>query len=329
MRSPGPGRPVKAAVLVVDAAQGVEAQTLANTYLAIDAGLEVLPVVNKIDLRPADPQRVKHEIEDVIGLPAMDAPEISAKNGINIPAVLEDIVRGIPAPKGDRSAPLRALIFDSQYDAYRGVIVYLRVVDGTISTGQEVRMMASGATYRIVEVGYLHPKGMEATDALGAGEVGYFTASIKNVSDTKVGDTVTGVEQPAAEPLPGYRRGAAHGLFRHLPGRRRALSGPARRAGKAQTQRRQPLFLTRKLHSPGFGFRCGFLGLLHMEIIQERLEREFNLDLITTAPNVVYRITRTDGEVVLIDNPADFPSPAEIELGEEPYVKASVITPPE
>ncbi|MBS6366263.1 MAG: translation elongation factor 4, partial [Clostridiales bacterium] len=317
------------AVLVVDAAQGVEAQTLANTYLAIDAGLEVLPVVNKIDLPAADPQQVKQEIEDVIGLPAMDAPEISAKNGINIPAVLEDIVRGIPAPRGDRAAPLRALIFDSQYDAYRGVIVYLRVVDGTICAGQEVRMMATGTVYRIVEVGYLHPKGMEATDALGAGEVGYFTASIKNVSDTKVGDTVTAVERPASEPLPGYREAQPmvySGIYpadgARYPDLRDALE-------KLKLNDASLSFEPESSTALGFGFRCGFLGLLHMEIIQERLEREFNLDLITTAPNVVYRITKTDGSVAMIDNPADFPSPAEIELGEEPYVKASIITPPE
>ena len=317
------------AVLVVDAAQGIEAQTLANTYLAVDAGLEVLPVVNKIDLPAADPQRVKKEIEDVIGIPAMDAPEISAKNGINIHAVLEMIVAGVPAPAGDRAAPLRALIFDSQYDAYRGVIVFLRVMDGTVRAGMDVRMMASGAEYKVVEVGYLHPKGISPCDALGAGEVGYLTASIKNVADTQVGDTVTGVDNPALTPLPGYRA-VQPMVYSGIYPADGARYGDLRDAlEKLKLNDASLSFEAESSIALGFGFRCGFLGLLHMEIIQERLEREFNLDLITTTPSVVYRITKTNGEVVMIDNPQNYPAPAEIATQEEPFVKASIITPQE
>ena len=317
------------AVLVVDASQGVEAQTLANTYLAIDAGLEVLPVINKIDLPAADPQRVKQEIEDIIGLPAEDAPEISAKNGINIRSVLEMIVRDMPAPTGDRTKPLRALIFDSQYDSYKGVIVYFRVMDGVISQGMDVKMMSGGAVYKVVEVGYLHPKGMEPTDALGAGEVGYFTASIKTVSDTRVGDTVTGAENPAAEPLQGYKEvqpmvysGVYPADGSKYPELRDALEKLKLNDASLSYEPESSVAL-------GFGFRCGFLGLLHMEIIQLRLEREFNLDLITTAPSVVYRVTKTDGSVNMIDNPLNYPDPTEIETAEEPFVRASIITPPE
>ena len=317
------------AVLVVDASQGVEAQTLANTYLAIDAGLEVLPVVNKIDLPAADPQRVKREVEDIIGLPAEDAPEISAKNGINIRSVLEMIVRDCPPPTGDRDKPLRALIFDSQYDSYKGVIVYFRVMDGTIRQGMEVKMMSGGAVYKVVEVGYLQPKGMQATDALGAGEVGYFTASIKNVSDTRVGDTVTDAARPAAEPLQGYKDVQAmvfSGVYpadgAKYPELRDALEKLKLNDASLSYEPESSIAL-------GFGFRCGFLGLLHMEIIQLRLEREFNLDLITTAPSVVYRVTKTDGSVHMIDNPLNYPEPTEIEMAEEPFVKASIITPPE
>ena len=317
------------AVLVVDASQGVEAQTLANTYLAIDAGLEVLPVINKIDLPAADPQRVKQEIEDIIGLPAEDAPEISAKNGINIRSVLEMIVKDLPAPTGDRTKPLRALIFDSQYDSYKGVIVYFRVMDGVISQGMDVKMMSGGAVYKVVEVGYLHPKGMEPTDALGAGEVGYFTASIKTVSDTRVGDTVTGAENPAAEPLQGYKEvqpmvfsGVYPADGSKYPELRDALEKLKLNDASLSYEPESSVAL-------GFGFRCGFLGLLHMEIIQLRLEREFNLDLITTAPSVVYRVTKTDGSVSLIDNPLNYPDPTEIEIAEEPFVRASIITPPE
>ena len=317
------------AVLVVDASQGVEAQTLANTYLAIDAGLEVLPVINKIDLPAADPQRVKQEIEDIIGLPAEDAPEISAKNGINIRSVLEMIVKDLPAPTGDRTKPLRALIFDSQYDSYKGVIVYFRVMDGVISQGMDVKMMSGGAVYKVVEVGYLHPKGMEPTDALGAGEVGYFTASIKTVSDTRVGDTVTGADNPAAEPLQGYKEvqpmvfsGVYPADGSKYPELRDALEKLKLNDASLSYEPESSVAL-------GFGFRCGFLGLLHMEIIQLRLEREFNLDLITTAPSVVYRVTKTDGSVNMIDNPLNYPDPTEIETAEEPFVRASIITPPE
>lgn len=317
------------AVLVVDASQGVEAQTLANTYLAIDAGLEVLPVINKIDLPAADPQRVKQEIEDIIGLPAEDAPEISAKNGINIRSVLEMIVKNLPAPAGDRTKPLRALIFDSQYDSYKGVIVYFRVMDGVIRQGMDVKMMSGGAVYKVVEVGYLHPKGMEPTDALGAGEVGYFTASIKTVSDTRVGDTVTEAENPAAEPLQGYKEvqpmvfsGVYPADGSKYPELRDALEKLKLNDASLSYEPESSVAL-------GFGFRCGFLGLLHMEIIQLRLEREFNLDLITTAPSVVYRVTKTDGTVEMIDNPLNYPDPTEIETAEEPFVRASIITPPE
>ena len=317
------------AVLVVDASQGVEAQTLANTYLAIDAGLEVLPVINKIDLPSARPAEVKTEIEDIIGIPAEDAPEISAKNGINIHSVLEMIVRDIPAPKGDRTAPLQALIFDSQYDSYRGVIVYTRIKEGTVRAGMDIKMMATGAVYKVVEVGTMNPLGLTPGTELGAGEVGYITASIKNVADTRVGDTITSLDNPAAEPLPGYRQVQPMVYSGVYP------------ADGAKYQDLRDALEKRKLNDAsmsyepessialGFGFRCGFLGLLHMEIIQERLEREYNLDLITTAPNVVYRVTKTDGTVLMVDNPLDYPDPMEIELAEEPFVKASLIAPQE
>ena len=317
------------AILVVDASQGVEAQTLANTYLAIDAGLEVLPVINKIDLPSARPAEVKSEIEDIIGIPAEDAPEISAKNGINIPAVLEMIVRDVPAPTGERDAPLQALIFDSQYDSYRGVIVYTRIKQGTVKPGMDIKMMATGAVYKVVEVGTMIPGGLNPSDALGAGEVGYITASIKTVADTRVGDTVTGVENPAAQPLPGYR-----------PAQPMVFSGIYPADGAKYQDLRDALeklklndaSMSYEPESPialGFGFRCGFLGLLHMEIIQERLEREYNLDLITTAPNVVYRITKTNGESMYVYTPLDYPDPADIQLAEEPYAKVSLISPQE
>ena len=317
------------AVLVVDASQGVEAQTLANTFLATDAGLEVLPVINKIDLPSARPAEVKAEIEDIICIPAEDAPEISAKNGINIRAVLEMIVQGIPAPTGDREAPLQALIFDSQYDSYRGVIVYTRIKQGTVRPGMDIKMMATGATYKVVEVGIMNPKGLIPVDALGAGEVGYITASIKTVADTQVGDTITGIENPAKEPLPGYR-----------PVQPMVYSGVYPADGAKYQDMRDALEKLKLndasfVYEPessialGFGFRCGFLGLLHMEIIQERLEREYNLDLITTAPNVVYRITKNDGTVLMVDNPLDYPDPMEITLAEEPYVKVNLMAPQE
>ena len=315
------------AILVVDASQGVEAQTLANTYLAIDAGLEVLPVINKIDLPSARPKEVKAEVEDIIGIPAEDAPEISAKNGINIHSVLEMIVKDVPAPQADRAAPLQALIFDSQYDSYRGVIVYTRVKAGTVRAGQDIKMMSTGATYKVVEVGTMSPKGLVPKDALGAGEVGYITASIKNIADTQVGDTITSVDNPAEQALPGYR-----------PVQPMVYSGVYPADGAKYQDLREALeklklndaSMSYELESSialGFGFRCGFLGLLHMEIIQERLEREYNLDLITTAPNVVYRVTKNDGTVLMVDNPLDYPDPMEIQLAEEPYVKISLIAP--
>ena len=317
------------AVLVVDASQGVEAQTLANTYLAVDAGLEVLPVVNKIALPSARPAEVKAEIEDIIGIPAEDAPEISAKNGINIHAVLEDIVQNIPAPTGQRSAPLQALIFDSQYDSYRGVIVYTRVKQGMVRAGMDVRMMATGAEYKVVEVGTMSPGGLVPREALGAGEVGYITASIKTVSDTRVGDTVTGVENPAKEPLPGYRQVQPMVYSGVYPADGAKYQDLREALEKLKLNDASMSFELETSVALGFGFRCGFLGLLHMEIIQERLEREFNLDLITTAPNVVYRVTKTDGTVMMVDNPLDYPSPDEIQLAEEPFVKASLIAPQE
>ena len=317
------------AVLIVDASQGVEAQTLANTYLALEHDLEILPVINKIDLPAADPQRTKTEIEDIIGIPAMDAPEISAKQGINIQAVLDDIVDHVPAPKGDPNAPLQALVFDSQYDSYRGVIVLMRIVAGTLRRGMEVTMMSTGASYKVLEVGHLRPIGLDPCDELGCGDVGYFTASIKNVEDTRVGDTVTETARPAAEPLPGYR-----------PARSMVYCGIYTEDGSKYPDLRDALeklklndaslsFEPESSVALGFGFRCGFLGMLHMEIIQERLEREFDLDLITTLPSVIYRITKTDGTVLMIDNLHDYPNPASIEVAEEPFVNVSIITPQE
>ena len=317
------------AVLVVDASQGVEAQTLANTYLAIDAGLEVLPVINKIDLPSARPAEVKAEVEDIIGIPAEDAPEISAKNGINIHSVLEMIVRDIPAPQGDREAPLQALIFDSQYDAYRGVIVYTRIKQGTVRAGMDIRMMATGAVYKVVEVGTMNPLGLTPGESLGAGEVGYITASIKNVTDTRVGDTITAVENPAAEPLPGYRQVQPMVYSGVYPADGAKYQDLRDALEKLKLNDASMSYEPESSIALGFGFRCGFLGLLHMEIIQERLEREYNLDLITTAPNVVYRVTKTDGTVLMVDNPLDYPDPMEIELAEEPFVKASLIAPQE
>ena len=280
------------ALLVVDAAQGIEAQTLGNTYLALEDNLEIVPVINKIDLPAADPKRVKQEIEDIIGIPAEDAPEISAKVGINIHEVLERIVSDIPAPSGDPDAPLRALIFDSQYDPYKGVIVYMRLMDGHMEPGMKVRMMATGAEFQVIECGYMHPLGLAPSDGLSAGEVGYFTASIKNVADTHVGDTVTGVENPTPEPLPGYRKAQPMvycGIYTEdgskYPDLRDALE-------KLQLNDAALSFEPESSVALGFGFRCGFLGMLHMEIIQERLEREFDLDLVTTLPSVVYEIVR-------------------------------------
>ena len=317
------------AVLVVDASQGVEAQTLANTYLAIDAGLEVLPVINKIDLPSARPTEVKAEVEDIIGIPAEDAPEISAKNGINIHSVLEMIVKDVPAPTGDREAPLQALIFDSQYDSYRGVIVYTRIKQGTVKPGMDIKMMATGAVYKVVEVGTMTPTGLCPLEELGAGEVGYITASIKTVADTQVGDTITTVENPASEPLPGYRAVQPMVFSGVYPADGAKYQDLRDALEKLKLNDASMSYEMESSIALGFGFRCGFLGLLHMEIIQERLEREYNLDLITTAPNVVYRVTKTNGEVLMVDNPLDYPDPMEIQLAEEPYAKVNLIAPQE
>ncbi len=315
------------AVLVVDSTQGVEAQTLANTYLAMEHDLEILPVFNKIDLPAANPAQAKQEVEDIIGLPALDAPEISAKQGVNIDAVLEDIVKNVPPPTGDENAPLKALIFDSQYDSYRGVIVYMRLMEGSLRAGQTVKMMASGASYQVVECGHLLPLGMEPCDCLRAGEVGYFTASIKNVQDTRVGDTVTDGANPAAEALPGYRPVQPMvycGIYTEdgskYPDLRDALE-------KLRLNDASLSFEPESSVALGFGFRCGFLGMLHMEVIQERLEREFDLDLVTTLPSVIYDVYKTDGSLVRVDNPHNYPDPASIERAEEPYVKVSIISP--
>ena len=317
------------AVLVVDSTQGVEAQTLANTYLAMEHELEILPVFNKIDLPAADVAKAKQEVEDIIGLPAMDAPEISAKMGINIDAVLEDIVANVPAPTGDPNAPLQALIFDSQYDSYRGVVVYFRIKEGRIRTGQTIRLMATGAQYQIVECGHLLPLGLEPCQELEAGEVGYFTASIKTVADTRVGDTITDAAAPAAEPLPGYRPVQPMvycGIYTEdgskYPDLRDALE-------KLRLNDASLSFEPESSVALGFGFRCGFLGMLHMEVIQERLEREFDLDLVTTLPSVIYHVYKTNGEMVRVDNPHNYPDPAVIEHAEEPYVKVSIIAPNE
>ncbi len=317
------------AVLVVDASQGIEAQTLANTYLAVDAGLEILPVVNKIDLPSADPDRVCHEIEDVIGIPAMDAPRISAKTGENIQEVMERIVTDIPAPGGNENDPLRALIFDSYYDAYRGVIVYVRIKDGQVRPGDTIRMMATGGEFNVVECGFLRATTLEPAEALYAGEVGYIAASIKDVRQARVGDTVTLKDRPAAEPLEGYRAvqpmvfcGIYPADGAHYTDLRDALE-------KLQLNDASLTFEPETSVALGFGFRCGFLGLLHMEIIQERLEREYDLDLITTAPSVVYKLKLTDGSVITIDNPTNYPDPTLIQSAEEPICNAHIYSPSE
>lgn len=313
------------AILVVDAAQGIEAQTLANVYLALDHDLDVFPVINKIDLPSADPDRVAAEIEDIIGIEAQDAPRISAKNGINIEAVLEEIVHKIPAPKGDPNAPLKALIFDSKYDSYRGVIVFCRIMEGTVKKGDTVRMMATGAVEEIVEVGYFGAGQFIACDELSAGMVGYITASIKNVRETRVGDTITNNDNPAAEPLPGYKKVNPMvycGLYpadgAKYPDLRDALEKLQLNDASLQYEPETSIAL-------GFGFRCGFLGLLHLEIIQERLEREYNLDLVTTAPGVVYHIYKTDGTMLELTNPSNMPDPSAIEHMEEPVVSAEIM----
>jgi len=315
------------AVLVVDASQGIEAQTLANTYLAIEHDLEVFPVINKIDLPAADPERVANEVEDIIGIPAMDAPRISAKNGINIEEVMERIVTDIPAPQGDDEKPLQALIFDSYYDSYRGVMVYVRVMQGVLRPGMTIRMMATGAEFQVVEIGQMQATSLRPTQELYAGQVGYIAASIKNVSDTQVGDTVTDANAPAAEPWPGYRKvnpmvycGIYPADGAKYPDLRDALE-------KLKLNDASLSFEPETSAALGFGFRCGFLGLLHMEIMQERLEREFNLDLITTAPSVVYKLHMSDGTTIDIDNPTNYPDPGSIVGAEEPFVRASIFSP--
>ena len=317
------------AILVVDASQGIEAQTLANTYLAIDGGLEILPVINKIDLPSADPQRVITEIEDIIGLPAEDAPQVSAKAGINIEDVLEKIVRDVPPPQGDGNEPLKALIFDSYYDSYKGVIIYVRIKDGTVKVGDEILLMATGAKFNVVECGYLRATSLDPTGVLSAGEVGYIAASIKSVRDAQVGDTVTLSNRPTAEPLPGYRPvqpmvfcGIYPADGSKYPDLRDALD-------KLKLNDASLTFEPETSVALGFGYRCGFLGLLHMEIIQERLEREYNLDLITTAPSVSYRITKPGDVVEMIDNPTNYPDPSQIVKAEEPMTNAHIYTPSE
>ncbi len=315
------------AVLVVDASQGIEAQTLANTYLAVDAGLEIVPVINKIDLPSADPERVKTEIEDIIGIPADEAPLISAKTGLNVKDVLESVVKIVPEPVGDAKKPLQALIFDSYYDAYKGVVIYVRVKDGTVKVGDEIKLMATGAKFTVVECGFLHATSIEPRPELVAGEVGYISASIKSINAARVGDTVTTTQNPAKEPLPGYRAvnpmvfcgiypvdGSKYGDLRD------ALE-------KLQLNDASLSFEPETSVALGFGFRCGFLGLLHMEIIQERLEREYSLDIITTAPSVIYKLTKTDGTVVYIDNPTNYPEPSVIEKAEEPLTNSHIYAP--
>ena len=315
------------AILIVDASQGIEAQTLANTYLAIDHDLEVVPVINKIDLPSANPDNAEREIEDIIGIPADDAPRVSAKTGLNVEDVLEAIVEKIPSPTGDTNAPLRALIFDSYYDSYRGVIVYVRVKEGSLKPGKTIRMMATGAEFDVVEVGRMSPSGLVKTNELCAGDVGYIAASIKNIQDTQVGDTVTTVDKPADEPLPGYKKvnpmvycGIYPADGAHYEDLKEALM-------KLQLNDASLMFEPETSVALGFGFRCGFLGLLHLEIIQERLEREYNLDLITTAPSVIYKVYKTNGEMIWCDNPSNLPNPAEIDYMEEPMAKASIMVP--
>ena len=317
------------AILVVDASQGIEAQTLANTYLAIEHDLEVVPVVNKIDLPSADPDRVCNEVENVIGIPAMDAPRISAKMGTNVEEVLERIVTDIPAPQGDPEKPLKALIFDSYYDSYKGVIIYVRVKEGTVKVGDNIRLMATGAVFNVVEAGFMDASNLVNNGKLEAGEVGYIAASIKSIGDTQVGDTVTNDEFPCDEPLPGYRK-VNPMVFSGIYPADGAKYGDLRDAlEKLQLNDASLSFEPETSIALGFGFRCGFLGLLHMEIIQERLEREYNLDLVTTAPSVIYKVTMTDGTVQYIDNPTNYPDPALIRVAEEPMVKASILSPSE
>ena len=315
------------AILIVDASQGIEAQTLANTYLAIDHDLEVVPVINKIDLPSAQPEMVINEIEDVIGIPAEDAPQVSAKTGLNVESVLEEIVEKIPSPTGDENAPLKALIFDSYYDSYKGVIVYVRIKEGTVKPGDRIRMMATGAEFDVVEVGVMHPAGLVPNKGLAAGDVGYIAASIKNIQDTRVGDTITTVKNAAAEPLPGYIKVNPMVYSGIYPADGAQYEDLKDALSKLQLNDAALMFEPETSVALGFGFRCGFLGLLHMEIIQERLEREYNLDLVTTAPSVIYKVYKTNGEMVWVDNPTNLPDPAEIDYMEEPMVKATIMVP--
>ena len=315
------------AILIVDASQGIEAQTLANTYLAIDHDLEVVPVINKIDLPSAQPEMVINEIEDVIGIPAEDAPQVSAKTGLNVESVLEEIVEKIPSPTGDENAPLKALIFDSYYDSYKGVIVYVRIKEGTVKPGDRIRMMATGAEFDVVEVGVMHPAGLVPNKGLAAGDVGYIAASIKNIQDTRVGDTITTVKNAAAEPLPGYKKVNPMVYSGIYPADGAQYEDLKDALSKLQLNDAALMFEPETSVALGFGFRCGFLGLLHMEIIQERREREYNLDLVTTAPSVIYKVYKTNGEMVWVDNPTNLPDPAEIDYMEEPMVKATIMVP--
>ncbi len=315
------------AILIVDASQGIEAQTLANTYLAVEHNLEIVPVINKIDLPSANPENAIHEIEDIIGIPAEDAPQVSAKTGLNVEQVLEAIVEKVPAPAGDEKAPLKCLIFDSYYDSYKGVIVYVRVKDGTLKAGERIRMMATGAEFDVVEVGSMHPSGLKPTGILTAGDVGYIAASIKSIQDTRVGDTVTKCENPALEPLPGYKKVNPMVYCGIYPADGAQYEDLKEALLKLQLNDASLMFEPETSIALGFGLRCGFLGLLHMEIIQERLEREYNLDLVTTAPSVIYTVHKTNGEIEMVSNPANLPPAVEIEYMEEPMVKADIMVP--
>ena len=317
------------AILVVDATQGVEAQTLANTYMALEHDLELVPILNKIDLPSAHPDEVAQEVEDVIGLPCLDAPRVSAKTGLNVDQVLERVVTDIPAPTGDPDAPLKALIFDSIYDSYKGVIVYIRVFEGTVKPGDTIRMMATGAEFTLVEVGHMGATSLTPCDQLQAGEVGYLTASIKTVQDTRVGDTVTLAERPTAEALPGYRQVKPMVFCGIYPADGAKYPDLKDALEKLQLNDASLTFEPESSVALGFGFRCGFLGMLHMEVIQERLEREFDLDLVTTLPSVIYEVYKTDGTMVRVDNPHNYPDPSVIEHAEEPYVKVTIVTPPD
>ena len=317
------------ALLVVDATQGIQAQTLGNAYLAVDANLEIVPVINKVDLASAQPDRVIREIEDIIGIPAEGCPQVSAKTGLNIQSVMDAIVRDVPPPQGDENAPLRCLIFDSVYNSYLGVVVYVRVMDGTVRPGDKIRLMSTGATFEVVEVGHMAPFGLTKADSLAAGDVGYITASIKNVSDTRVGDTITTAEGGVEEPLPGFKS-VLPMVYAGIYPADGARYGETKDAlEKLQLNDAALIFEPETSAALGFGFRCGFLGLLHMEIIEERLEREFNLDLITTAPSVIYEVTLHGGQVVRVDNPSNYPAPELIEYASEPIVAANIITPTE